>query len=97
MGGDGKTHGKSLTQHLALLPNFKSLLQSRGTLEPFSEKVTRSASRGTKKQLLLPLPLALDARRWLSLFGWIFPSKKSEAAIQHGINHLRMFGKALVD
>lgn len=96
MGGDGKTHGKSLTQHLALLPNFKSLLQSRGTLEPFSEKVTRSTLRGAK-QLVLSLPLALGARRWPRPFGWIFPSKKSEAAIQHGKNHLRMFGKALVD
>lgn len=65
-------------------------------LEPFSEKVTRSASRGAK-QLLLPLPLALGARRWPSLFSWMFPSKKSEAAIQHGKNHLKMFGKVLVD
>lgn len=79
MGGNGKTHGKSLT-HLALLPNFKSLLQSRGMLKLFSEKVTRDASRGAK-QLLLPLPLALGGRRWPSPFGWIFLSKKSEAAI----------------
>jgi len=62
MGGDGKTHGKALTPHLALSPFFKSLLQSRGTLETSSGKVTRRASCGAK-QLLLPLPLALGARR----------------------------------
>lgn len=71
-----KITSKSLTQHLSLLPNFKSLLQSRGVLELFSEKVTRNAWCGVK-QILLPLPLALAARSWPNQSGWIFPSKKS--------------------
>lgn len=90
MGGNGETHGKCLTQQLALSCQISNPAPKQGHAQVIQLK-------GHQKLFVWCETASPASCAWPSPFGWIFPSKKSEADIQHGKNHLKMFGKALAD